>query len=148
MLACGFFTVDTVFFKRIYVLFMIELAIRRGFLIRDRDSKFVAGFDAVFASASVRIIRTPARAPVANCYAERWVAAYGEASYQGAQVFLGLKGLKPVLARMDLPAFNDERGRTVYDLPAAPRPPADVPAPARFLPEFDSLLLAYDDRAR
>ena len=107
MLTCDFFAVDTVFLKRIYVLFVIELATRRfhllgvtanptgawitqrarillmdatdwieqiKFLIRDRDSKFVAGFDAVFTSIGVRIIRTPARAPVANCYAERWVS--------------------------------------------------------------------------
>jgi winged helix DNA-binding protein len=54
-----------------------------------------------------------------------------------------LERLAPGLAR-----FTDEAGRALYDLPGAPRPDSDVPAPVRFLPEFDSVQLAYAARRR
>ncbi|HEV7503569.1 MAG TPA: winged helix DNA-binding domain-containing protein [Thermoanaerobaculia bacterium] len=54
-----------------------------------------------------------------------------------------LERLAPGLAR-----FTDEAGRALYDLPGAPRPDPDVPTPVRFLPEFDSVQLAYAAKRR
>jgi transposase InsO family protein len=50
-----------------------ERAHRFTILIRDRDSKFTAAFDAVFTASGLRVLTTPPRAPKANAYAERWV---------------------------------------------------------------------------
>ena len=79
----------------------------------------------------------------------RYLAAFGPASAADAQTWSGLRGLAGVLEEMDeLERFEDEQGRTLFDLPDAPRPDADVPAPIRFLPEFDNLVLAHADRTR
>jgi putative transposase len=103
IVACDFFTVDTVLLRRYYVLFFIELDTRRvhlagvttnptgswttqaarnfmmrhertiRFLIRDGAGQFITAFDEVFHSTGATIIRTPPYTPVANAYTERWV---------------------------------------------------------------------------
>jgi putative transposase len=108
ILECDFFTVETLWLRRLYVLFFIELGRRRvhlagvtahpdsswvtqrarnlvmtlaeneqrpRFSIRDRDCKFTAGFDEVFRSGGIRVIRAPIAAPRAKAHAERWVGS-------------------------------------------------------------------------
>ncbi len=111
LLACDFFTVETVFLKTLHVLFFLEVGTRRvhlagctahpttawvtqqarqlnwtlqedgrpvRYLIHDRDAKFPAAFDTVFAAEGVDVIRTPYRAPNANAHAERWIRSARE----------------------------------------------------------------------
>jgi hypothetical protein len=58
--------------------------------------------------------------------------------------------VRPTLERVapTLRTFRDEHGRLLYDLPRAPRPSAEVPAPVRFLPRYDELLISYQHRDR
>lgn len=80
----------------------------------------------------------------------RYFAAFGPATRADATQWTGLprSALEPGLERISLRRFRDEQGRELLDLPRAPLPPADTHAPVRFLPRWDSLLLAHADRSR
>jgi winged helix DNA-binding protein len=80
----------------------------------------------------------------------RYLAAFGPASVADMQNWSGLRRLDDAFAaaRPKLVSFRDEKGRELFDLPRAPRPDPETPAPVRFLPEYDSLVLGHADRTR
>ncbi|MFE9635756.1 winged helix DNA-binding domain-containing protein [Streptomyces sp. NPDC006463] len=80
----------------------------------------------------------------------RYLAAHGPAATADLRAWCGLAGLPSAVkaVREQLVTFRDARGRELLDLPDAPRPHPDTPAPVRFLPAFDNAILGYHDRNR
>ena len=79
-----------------------------------------------------------------------YLLAFGPASVKDLQTWSGLSGLAPAIdaLRAELTTFRDEQGRELFDLPGAPLAEAERPAPVRYLPDFDNVMLAYDNRSR
>jgi transposase InsO family protein len=159
-LATDFFTVDTVKFTQLYVLFVIELETRvvhilgvtrhptgsyvtqlarnlvvdlaeHGrsfrFLIRDRDAKFTASFDEVFASEGIEVIKAPVRSPRANAYAERWVGTVRRECLDSILV-LGQRHLEAVL-RDYVRHYNEHRPHRGIELKAPVLATSTTPRP-------------------
>jgi putative transposase len=98
---------------------LAEQGQRFRYLVRDRDTKFTAAFDAVFAASGVDVVKIPPRAPRANAYAERWVRTVRSECLDWTLVW-NERQLSRVLAKY-LRHYNTVRPHRSLDL-KPPRP--------------------------
>jgi hypothetical protein len=114
------------------------------------DAHWAFPGNARFTLATDWLSEPPSPGTARHALVLRYLAAFGPASVADVQTWSKLTRLSAVLneLRPQLRVFRDEQGRELFDLPDAPRPDAGVPAPPRFLPNFDNLVLSHADRTR
>jgi len=90
-------------------------------------------------------VELPSREDGAERLVRSYLTAFGPATQEDILRFAGLRvgDIRAGLERVELRRFRDERGRALLDVPRAPLPDGDTRAPIRFLPKWDSSLLAY-----
>jgi Winged helix DNA-binding domain len=94
--------------------------------------------------------RAPVQALGLADLVRRYLGAFGPATLRDVAAWSRLTGLRATMEQLrpSLVTFRDEHGAELFDLPSAPRPGGDVPAPVRLVAEFDNLVLSHAERSR